>query len=118
MMSKSKNTFRTLICAAAMCSIVPLSANAGKSKRTSITNLYVDSAVGMIYVTTEGAHSGRPQCSTRDRRMAIPLTDPTAKMKLATLLTAISAKRKIRLIGLNQCDSSGAELARIVVVYD
>lgn len=107
---------KALACAAAICAIAPLTASAGSTPVTVVNTIAVDETTNAFYVTTDAVINNRPQCATRNR-MALSNSAASAKMQLATLLTALNAKKRIRLVGTNQCDASGSEILRVVTIY-
>jgi len=102
--------------AALLClTLTPLTASAGSYKGT-INKVQVVSSEQAIYLKLNTVQTGAPGCHDGTKRMAIPMSDVSAKMLLATALTAVSNKSTVKLIGTNVC-SSGVEVVDSITVF-
>jgi len=95
--------------------LTPLSVSAGQIK-TTIDRVQVVSSNQVIYVRLNAAPSGSPGCHDGSKRMAIPMSDVSAKMLLATALTAVANKSTIKVIGTNVC-LNGVEVVDSIMVF-
>lgn len=72
-----------------------------------ITSLYVRASDGLISVSLDGTHNGKPPCATNNYWMIKSEGTVSGKQQYATLLAARLSGRAVRIAGSNQCTRWG-----------
>ncbi len=102
-----KMYFKSLMLAITAIFLVTLSpvseqAHASDTK-TKIERVEIKDSSGLIHVITTSPIRNPPACDTLPKRMIFATSRENAKLFLATLLTAITADKSVRLVGTGTC---------------
>jgi|GEM_PF-6680631 len=71
--------------------------------KTKIERVEIRDNTGLIHVITSDPIKNSPSCDTVANRMTFATDRTSAKLFLATLLTAVSSDKAVRLVGTNTC---------------
>jgi len=71
--------------------------------KTKIERVEIRDNTGLIHVITTSPINNSPSCDTVANRMTFATNRSSAKLFLATLLTAVSSDKAVRLVGTNTC---------------
>ena len=114
---KAKLTTTLIAAAVAMGSLVtPLVANAVNSPITQVQTVLVDSVTDQFFVVIRDDIPNQPACATNSKRMTLKNNTRSAKLQLATLLTALNSGKRVRLYGTGRCEGS-TQVMRMVMIY-
>lgn len=114
-------TSRLMLTALALLVVTlsPLTANVYASDtKTKIERVEIKDTSGLIHVITTSPIRNSPSCDTLPKRMIFATNRDSAKLFLATLLTAITADKSVRLVGTGTCiDRNYIETVEWLSIY-